>query len=191
MRIKRPEERLKTYSTAIKAAKEGALFRADELEKLCRKRMSDDGITCFSEDPLAILMWAYYADRHTGVCLEFDTEVVSWIGAARQVQYTENYPDLSFLRPDWDRTFSKLILTKAKEWEHEKEWRFFDADPPYNRRRAFPPNALTGVIFGARMPPDQKAELARKIIATPFAPTLSELIISNDEFKLVQKPYLA
>lgn len=191
MRIEPPKKRLRAFSRAIGAAKNGGLYRADQLEEKLRKRISDDGVTCFSEDPLSILMWSHYADKHTGVCLEFDTKVESWIAESRQVQYTQNCPLLSFLEQDWDRTFTKLILTKSKAWEHEKEWRFFSAAPPYNRRRAFPPNALTGVIFGARMKPDRKAELARKIYAMPFAPTLSELIISKDEFKLVQRPYLA
>lgn len=191
MRSKPPKKRLQTFSPAVKAAKEGILFRPDQLEARLRGRMSNDGITCFCEDPLSILMWSYYAEKHTGICLEFDTELGSWIGAARQVQYAEEYPELRFVGQDWLRIFSRLILTKAQEWKHEKEWRFFSEEPPYNRKLAFPPNALTGVIFGARMQPDRKAELARKISAMPFAPSLSELIISKEEFELVQRPYLA
>ncbi len=190
MRSKPPKKRFQTFSRAVKAAKEGILFRPDQLEDRLRERMSNDGITCFCEDPLSILMWSYYAEKHTGICLEFDTELGSWIGAARQVQYAEEYPELSFVGQDWLRTLTRLILTKAKAWEHEKEWRFFSADPPYNRKLAFPPNALIRVIFGARMEPARKAELARKINAMPFTPALSELIVSKDEFELVQRPYM-
>jgi len=30
------------------------------------------GIECFTQSPTDILMWSYYADKHTGVCVEYD-----------------------------------------------------------------------------------------------------------------------
>jgi hypothetical protein len=79
------------------------------------------GVLCFSEEKADVLQWAHYADRHKGVCLGFD--VSGSKDKFRPVQYlTERFPF-----PDKpDEAFSwKLLSTKSKAWEYEKEWRVF------------------------------------------------------------------
>jgi hypothetical protein len=79
------------------------------------------GVLCFSEDKADVLQWAHYADRHKGICLGFD--VTGSQGKFGRVQYVaERFPfpekpDLAF---SW-----KLLSTKFKAWEYEREWRVF------------------------------------------------------------------
>lgn len=79
------------------------------------------GVLCFSEHKNDVLQWANYADRHKGTCLGFDVSASQ--GKFGRVQYvTERFPfpgklDVSFM---W-----KLLSTKYKAWEYEKEWRVF------------------------------------------------------------------
>jgi hypothetical protein len=81
------------------------------------------GVLCFSEDKTDILQWAHYADRHKGICLGFD--VSGSQGKFGQVRYeTERFPFPE--KENRDVAFSwKLLSTKFKAWEYEKEWRVF------------------------------------------------------------------
>lgn len=189
-RFRAPKHRFKVVSKVVAAANAGKLYCEMELENKLRRRLAEDGVICFCEDPLSILMWSLYSEKHTGLCLEFDTTVDSWIGESRKVQYLNAYPSLNFVdSDDWDKLFLSLILSKSKKWKHEKEWRFFDSDPPFNRKRCFPPRALTGIYFGARMAAERKAELARKYGNLPSGPTLWELSISDHKYTLVRNRY--
>jgi hypothetical protein len=79
------------------------------------------GLLCFSEEKTDVLQWSHYAERHKGICLGFN--VTGGQGKFGRVQYvTERFPipetlDLSF---SW-----KLLSTKSKVWEYEREWRVF------------------------------------------------------------------
>lgn len=65
-----------------------------------------------------LLFWSHYADSHKGICLEFSTSNVV-IGSAWKVEYVEDYPLYKFGESGdiWP------LLTKAKEWAYEKEYR--------------------------------------------------------------------
>jgi hypothetical protein len=79
------------------------------------------GVLCFSEDKTDVLQWSHYADRHRGICLGFD--VSGSQGKFGQVQYvTERlpWPDKLDIAFSW-----KLLTTKSKAWEYEREWRVF------------------------------------------------------------------
>jgi len=79
------------------------------------------GVLCFSEEKTDVLQWAHYADRHKGICLGFN--VSGSQGKFGRVQYvTERFPfpekpDVAF---SW-----KVLSTKSKVWEYEREWRVF------------------------------------------------------------------
>jgi DUF2971 family protein len=79
------------------------------------------GVLCLSEEKADVLQWAHYADRHKGICLGFD--ISGSQGKFGQVQYvTERFPFPE--KPDGDFSW-KLLRTKSKAWEYEKEWRVF------------------------------------------------------------------
>ncbi len=48
------------------------------------------GITCLSELCNDSLMWAYYGGGHTGLCLEFDSDVIPF-NKAIKVKYTNKF----------------------------------------------------------------------------------------------------
>jgi hypothetical protein len=79
------------------------------------------GVLCLSEDKADVLQWAHYADRHKGICLGFD--VSGSEGKFGRVHYVAErfpFPKLP------DEPFAwKLLSTKSKAWEYEKEWRVF------------------------------------------------------------------
>jgi hypothetical protein len=63
--------------------------------------VNDLGVLCFSERPDDLLMWAYYADGHRGVCLKFRTSrLIGWEGcdAPLRVRYESYYPLVNYFK---------------------------------------------------------------------------------------------
>lgn len=112
------------------------------------------GICCMTEARDNILMWSHYAACHTGFCLEFQTDD-PFFSQIHPVKYpdTGHLPCVNLLTPGWDRLTSlhaEGLLTKAKEWAYEREWRIIDLTKGVGVRR-FPPKVLRGVILGCRV----------------------------------------
>lgn len=135
------------------------------------------GILSLSEISDHELMWAHYADRHTGLVLCFD-ERHSFFNRrrsendefyfVREVHYSDG-PALSLGTIDGDA----LLVTKGTKWSYEKEWRMLvplrDATRSVTiggdtvHLFAIPPDALQGIILGAHATPDNEAS-ARGLI---------------------------
>lgn len=133
---------------------------ANAMRDLARQYMEKWGLCCLSEVRDNILMWAHYANAHRGFCLEFSNELCFVPNVHRidiggmvpfpvipiPVAYSEEYP---VANPVSNDTATDIFLTKAKQWEYEKEWRM--ALPGATGSYKFPSHCLTGIIFGCRM----------------------------------------
>lgn len=77
-------------------------------------------IACFSETNLSLPMWAYYANNHRGICLEYDvhrlsSEYQKLRMAFCKVHYSEHRPR--------DLYGEYSLVVKSSQWAHEHEWR--------------------------------------------------------------------
>ncbi len=130
------------------------------------------GIFSLSAKPDDLLMWSYYANGHRGVCLQFRLQEGKLFGCeVTQVQYEELYPRLTAydeMTLDWARHH---LSTKAKAWEHEAEWRIIWRQPGPNQ---FPAEDLSGVILGARISLQDRAEILSWIADSRASPLLYE-----------------
>jgi hypothetical protein len=126
--------------------------------EMAEKRFSEIAITCFSTLNDDLLMWSHYADNHRGVCLAFDQVYGDPPFLAFPVEYSDNRPVADVTKMvDGENTFLRAaILSKAKCWEYESEYRMFDLNQG-SGYRTFPKEALTGVILGARIDAENKA----------------------------------
>lgn len=144
------------------------LFKSDIVAPFissCHEVNRELGVLCLSEVPDDILMWSHYADGHRGVVLQFDKSILeSAFGACscKQVDCKNNILTLREINgANPDELVRLLLLKKANRWEYEKEWRII-IDPSLNklipncRIDRFPKDALTGVIFGAEMAPEDQ-----------------------------------
>ena len=107
-----------------------------------KKQIENVGITCFTNNPLSVLMWAYYAEN-TGYCIEYDIckirnnieklvetklqekgKVSTNRILANAVSYTHTLPcaPLFFQKGIKYQPLSKYFY-KSKCWEHENEYR--------------------------------------------------------------------
>lgn len=154
-------------------------------------RLSNIGVGCFIKEPDNILMWSHYADSHTGLCLKFD--VIAGNGLfflPQQVLYQKKYPvynhALSNLSCAKSNLIECLLLTKAKKWKYEKEWRVIKFDGA--KAHPFEKEALTEVIFGCRA----SDEFINKIKSLALASGFHHLVykkaeVSRTEFALTLK----
>ena len=106
------------------------------------KQIDNVGISCFTNTPLSILMWAYYTNNE-GYCIEYDiNEIRKYIESIVQeelkkrgkdssnrilagaVSYMQTLPSapLFFEKGTKDQPYSKYF-SKSKCWEHENEYR--------------------------------------------------------------------
>ncbi len=110
------------------------------------------GISCFSAVRDDILMWAHYADKHRGLCFEFDgSDNCLFFGEAQAVEY-EDYTPIP-LGEDNIRQMIRVLLTKAKHWSYEREYRIVRPGEA-STKVSYPVELLTGIIFGCMMPRD-------------------------------------
>jgi hypothetical protein len=106
-------------------------------------------LSCFSQINNSSLMYSHYADGHRGLCLEFKVIKHAFFEALLPVQYPDQFPSLGFFERDLRGMMNAQLLTKQPEWKYEKEYRIIKVDVPANFQK-FPPEALTGIIFGLR-----------------------------------------
>jgi hypothetical protein len=129
-------------------------------------------IYCLTPHPDSLLMWAHYADRHRGICLQFDTSVPC-IGGAFEVIYQKDRPVIDcHTLANATAMAEKMVLVKSGDWSYEQEYRIlgrageFDQQPAQSIPKTtgdfldLPRGALTGVIAGCKADID----LVRKIV---------------------------
>jgi len=125
------------------------------------------GVLCLSEKPDDILMWSHYTNGHRGLVLQFDKLALENNGFdCKQVDYKNNTITLKDINQNLNienaLELANLILWKKSEhWDYEKEWRIvvdtsLRTDISNCRIYIFPKEALTGVILGCEMTPEDK-----------------------------------
>lgn len=109
-------------------------------------------VACFSEVNDSILMWSYYANKHTGICLEYTPSELllgndneqNIFQALQKVFYSENQYNQSRYFNSEDDIYD-VFFNKAQCWAHEQEWRIVLNENV--KTLAFP--CLTGIYLGA------------------------------------------
>lgn len=114
------------YAKYITSVKDSTKKLQEELE-LKRDRAF---ISCFCEHNNSLLMWAHYANCHTGFCICYRYEDLAHMYGILNllpVSYTQNFLTISTLQEaiDHHQVFLRVYRTKSVEWSYEKEWRLF------------------------------------------------------------------
>ncbi len=148
------------HSESEKSDKIDELMSVNALEKI-RRGLQDTvdkaSISCFSTVRDDILMWAHYADKHKGLCLEFDgSGNCKFFGDAQPVAY-EDYTPIP-LHENAEHQMRRVILTKSKHWSYEKEYRIFKREKA-GKNIDYPVELLTGIIFGCMTPDKVRADV--------------------------------
>lgn len=136
-----------------------------EIEKKAKKfkHHNDNlGVLCLTEDPISVLMWSHYADKHKGVCIGFSRVEKSQLAdddACNPIIYSDVYPSPRFsqiYRGDGSLT-KDVLYSKARDWSYEKEWRMMSDKGDFH---ASIPGPISRVILGCRFPFEQVSQFA-------------------------------
>lgn len=80
--------------------------------------ISNYRIFCTTEQYDNALMWAHYADKHTGFCIGYKKEDIEAISTKLQKVTYSSQPYYIETKSD-----NSILFVKSKEWEYENEWR--------------------------------------------------------------------
>lgn len=145
----------------------------NQMEKTFNEKI---GVLCLTESKDSLLMWAHYADRHTGYVIGFDCKD-KWFNCRisknddlrdlRKVEYIENRPTLTL----HDMDSKDIFFCKSKEWAYEKEWRIIkplDAANYIEPRNpypiclfSFPREIIKEIILGCMISNENKSNILK------------------------------
>ncbi len=94
------------------------------------------GVCCFFQgEPKHPLMWAHYANNHTGFCIEYEIEHTD--NQLLEVNYTTVpvKPSIVELLLCPEETLLRILTRKSLEWNYEKEFRLIHPNKFYNDER--------------------------------------------------------
>lgn len=114
--------------------------------KACAEIRNIALVSCFGTKPDSVLLWSHYANKHKGVCLEFEVDDDNF----KTVSYVEKQPifrlsdTLKILfghefigekvdaeKPEYQYLLNP-ILAKSKKWEYEHEIRYVYSKNKHN-----------------------------------------------------------
>jgi hypothetical protein len=154
------------------------------------------GALCLTETPDNLLMWAHYANSHTGFVVEFDTTHPHFderrsdadeFRHLRQVNYRDTRPNGALT----DMNGYELFTVKSTHWSYEREWRILRPLPDAERVVSVEPypvhlfripfGAISSVILGARCSVETASTLARSVREQPELASVNLLQAIPDE----------
>jgi hypothetical protein len=142
------------------------------------------GVLSLSEDPVSLLMWAHYGERHEGLVLGLTTDHEFFRPQGIEAMLDDD-KGLNRLRPivyqtDRPTAIDQMALAfsddapfmKSPEWSYEREWRIRkhkeDAIRTLSAGSTFPvwlfqlpPDCIVEVVLGCRMRPSIRTVLAK------------------------------
>ncbi|MGC0844640.1 DUF2971 domain-containing protein [Pantoea agglomerans] len=202
-----------TYSKGVKRYKTNhreslkhlQILRSEKFRAMYTREMS---ISCFSESPFILPMWAHYADNHKGCVIEFEFDSDNYFSTNLdllmnnssydvlvpfEVNYSNNRPPLydEQGRTDQNTTGFNASLTKSDEWSYEKELRVVIKKPegiyPFERTQ------MTGLYFGMKVIKSDKKDLSRIIDSsnnyTDTKIRKHDVVMAYDKFELSNIPF--
>lgn len=151
----------------------------------------DYRVYCLSSEPDNFLMWAHYANHHKGLCFGFKS-TSKVFSEALEVTYSELYPQLDPSENNENKFFRDALLTKAKAWSYENEFRLIAKESEsesfftlQNGYLSFNPEDLASVIVGCSTL-EEDILILKEILKDRESPIeLFRVLPSSDRYSLV------
>jgi len=117
------------------------------------KMINSFGIKSFSSDINNILLWSHYSNGHNGFCVKF-IPIDSELKNAISVNYSDFRPEIKkadfiYRKPGFSKELPKALLTKAKYWGYEKEFRIIKNNAA-NKYEMINPEEVDSIYFGIK-----------------------------------------
>jgi hypothetical protein len=180
-------------------AREGvnnAIKLTPSLHQKTRSALKDTSIFCMTETHDNLLMWAHYAQSHTGAVIKFlyVQEVDSPLSEAQEVRYSGKMPILQnedIFNLDNNLTkkvINHITLTKGMDWAYEKEWRIVASmrDKGNNSEiLAFAPEEIGAIYLGCKMEDIDRQEIIEITTKKYSKAEIYQAAKHEKEFKLI------
>lgn len=167
------------YKRALEEALEQAnlkeYFSSKKLSELLEHTLNNVGVCCFSRAKKNQLMWSHYAEKHTGICLGFNREVLRRdlsINLIKNVVYQASHPldtmigqfqilamgDVPDIKTLLNTFIYPLLITKYSYWKYERETRFITKN--YGTQ-SISNKAIQSLTLGLKISNDIKGKVFR------------------------------
>ncbi len=165
------EEDLMRLREGSREGVRNADIMAPELNRSLHSKLADTSIFCMSESKDNLLMWAHYAENHTGAVIKFlnilEVDSPLDVAQAQEVKYSDTMPtlkneDMFGFDNSISRIISHITLTKGMDWAYEKEWRIVSSMRDKNKKSEiipFAPEEVGAVYLGCKMEPILRQEI--------------------------------
>lgn len=171
------------------------LLRDNEFLEKADRRIQNVGICSFSMKLANTLMWAHYADNHSGVCLcyrfskQYLNEEMGIIGMSNVVYGAEPLTDWLMTIASGDakldavalqmEVLKKLLTVKGSRWRYEQEARIISPKPGPARLK---PEQLLQICFGLETPKEQIQMIRKLVAALGYSVGLAQMRRKNSDF---------
>ena len=133
------------------------IYSNDSLEQIFQSVFAKTEIYCLSKDGKQMQMWAHYAKNHTGICLEFDDDLLcNSLGNMFKVDYQQEQYKIILKDPHtMENDMLGVFCTKEKGWAYEKEIRMLRRPTKGHEDKNYPfdKKALKAIYFGSHCTP--------------------------------------
>jgi Protein of unknown function (DUF2971) len=134
-------------------AKELCANPADTYEyinRLVYELLYKDGVACFSNTNNNVLLWSHYANKHRGICIEYDLEKVVEEHMYPMPVIYGDLPKFNYITDSRrNATASNLARYKSTHWKHEEELRIISQ---IQGKNFISKDCVNAVITGCRYP---------------------------------------
>lgn len=161
---------------------------AKQLKSIVATNFGKSRICSFTTSKENILLWSHYGDSHRGICIEFDACLLP-ISLAMKVHYQDEYPAFQYPMPEDARGFAPM-LTKAKVWEYEEEFRSFlipiahQQHPNDGESYLLSGKEITGIYLGAEISEKHKVQVMELAQNAIQGKRIYQAVLSESAFSL-------
>ncbi|MBA2882071.1 hypothetical protein HNR65_002405 [Desulfosalsimonas propionicica] len=187
-------QKLKKHDDAVELLMEA--FReinVEQFQKINRDAQTGTKVCSFSERKDSPVMWAHYANKHTGFCIEYDVNRWPPRGKLRRVLYPVIYENelfdatqhiiQSIQGQDFNNLFGVMAAThKANDWSYEREWRFVLPIGDETKGQVYHVGCPGAVYLGAKMSEEDVKRI--KDIASKKGFPVIQMQISRDQYSI-------
>lgn len=161
------------------------------------------GISCFTCSPFNMLMWSHYANKHTGICVEYDFGKL-FSGEQTTLLFPVNYSTrrpllsidkivnydsnnlsmdeskLNILLPD----IMKTLISKSDVWQYENEWRLIKSVKSNSERIIHLP-LISKIYTGTNISKENLNSISE--IAKNKDIPLVQCTLKSDKYEIIRK----
>lgn len=140
------------------------------------------GISCFSKNFNNKLMWSHYGDKHNGICIGFEFQIITTDYFIVLVDYVDKLEKANY-RTDKEEMLKKWLYTKSSDWRYEEEVRLISLNKQGVVKVA--KKAFKHVVFGAKSEPKFKNKILNTISSKSYEVDINYLALDKEGFNLI------